>query len=122
MEGDSLLNEQISPTRPILGTGTGAGKQVGQFFEISNVKPPLYTLQKVYMIQCQRYWLLNLRSGRWDSQEVKGHTRPCNRKDLFNAVEAKQYMIEHLIDRNYPASALEKAAKRKPTVQLPSSS
>ena len=122
MEGDSLLKEQISPTRPILGTGTGPGKQVGQFFEIPNVEAPLYTLKKLYMIQCQQYWLLNLRTGRLDSKEVKGHTNPCNEDDMFNALEVKQYMIDHLIERNYPASALEKAAKRKPKVQLPSSS
>ena len=118
MEGDSLLKEQISPTRPILGTGTGIGKNIGRFFEIPNVEAPLYTLQKVYMIQCQQYWLLNLSTGEWGSKTVRGHTNPCNKDDMFNAVEAKQYLINHLIDRQYPASALEKAAEKNPKVVL----
>ena len=119
MEGDSLLTGSISPTRLILGTGSRAGTNVGKYFEIPDVKPPLYTLENMYMIQCQRYWRLNLRSGAWKFRQIDGHTAPCGQDELLGATEAKQYLIDHLIERGYPASALKKAAESKPPVLLP---
>jgi len=119
MEGDSLLGEGISPTRPIFGTGTPPATRVGKFFEIADVEPPFYTLDKVYLIECQHYSRLHLKSGYWHTQKIQGHTNPCEKEDLLTDLEAKEALLRHLIERGYPAAALEKAAARDPAVPLP---
>ncbi len=118
MEGTSLLGPPPSPLRPIVATRTPAGEQRGEFFEIPHVKPPLYTLAGVSLVQCQRWWGLDLISGRWTGVTVDGHTRPCEENSLFDAAAAKKYLIDHLLERGYPPSALETAAGTEPPVRL----
>jgi len=119
MEGASLLGDNLSPTRLIIGTTTGAGMQVGPFFEIPDVKPPLYTLAGVSLAQCQRFWALYLISGRFTSEVNSSHTAPCKSEELLEDTAAKRYLLDHLIERDYPLSALQPAASNDPPVPLP---
>lgn len=114
MEGQSLLADDVDPVRPIIGTGTLPGKHVDGHFQIPDVKPPLYTLNRVYLVQCQRYWSLNLRHGRLVSKAVAGHTAPCDTGQLHDDAGAKQFLLRHMLDRGYPASALETAIEGDP--------
>jgi arylsulfatase A-like enzyme len=118
MEGDSLLAEDLPLNRPIVGTKTPPGTNVGRFFEIPNVVPPFYTLDKVYLIQCQRYWHLNLVDGQFHKLDITDHTDPCEDAALFADSEARQYLLDHLIERHYAPDALKNAATASSAVSI----
>jgi hypothetical protein len=118
MEGDSLLQGELERTRPIIGTETPPGSNVGRFFEIPDVKPPFYTLNKLYLIQCQRYWRLNLIDGGFRSLAITDHTDPCSEEILFGDEAAKRFLLDHLVGRGYPPDALREAASAPPQVSV----
>jgi hypothetical protein len=79
----------------------------------------LYTLDKVYLFQCQRYWRLNQGNALWRSRDVPDHTAPCAQEDLLTDTQAKALLLKHLVDRDYPETAFEAVAAKEPVVSWP---
>lgn len=98
MSGHALLDgaEGAAP-RPIYFTrarATGSARFVDQY--VARYHAPYYALAGMGLIDCQRWYELDLDSGRLGQGEIPDHTAPCPAADLLSAAQARRLLRRHL--------------------------
>lgn len=105
MEGSSLLRGNINPKRPIFAVSV-KGHTVNK--EGFDAKPaslsPIEGLGTISAIICQRYFLMNLHEPwpypvSWSN--IKGHTAPCDEKEIPSEAQVKGLLVEHLREKGF---------------------
>lgn len=105
MEGSSLLRGNINPKRPIFAVSV-KGHTVNK--EGFDAKPaslsPIEGLGTISAIICQRYFLMNLHEPwpypvSWSN--IKGHTAPCDEKEIPSEAQMKGLLVEHLREKGF---------------------
>jgi arylsulfatase A-like enzyme len=69
-------------------------------------KPPFFQFGTIRVIECQKWLLLNLRTGELESGEVDGYTAPCKAADLHPVAEIRNTMLNLLLNNGYDVSSL----------------
>ncbi|MFQ5527815.1 MAG: sulfatase [Thermoanaerobaculia bacterium] len=111
MSGVSLLRADPGRLRPVLSskkTKTG-GEQThaGWRLDPGSVGPPFYSLGSATAVICGRAFRLDLDNLRMRVAEVEGHTAPCGPRDLPNADDVEEMLVDHLRENGYDVSGLE---------------
>jgi arylsulfatase A-like enzyme len=108
MEGDSLLEETVSPLRFIISVGMNI-KNVGLidgWWGNARSEAPFYSLGSLSIIHCQNWYFISLENGLMTSQEVENHSSPCNDGELLTVPQARKLMVDHLTQKGYEAESL----------------
>ncbi|MEA3479139.1 MAG: hypothetical protein U9R60_13215, partial [Bacteroidota bacterium] len=111
MSGESLLKGNPDANRLIFSTGTrqAVTELEGGIFILdeSRLKPPFYQFSFLNVIDCQKWYQLNLGDNYGFSWgDVEGHTSPCSEDSLLNPDQIKDAMIEHLSSAGFDVSSI----------------
>jgi hypothetical protein len=109
MGGESLLSDQLTDQRLIFSAGTTKIKPNEnnvEFLDPALDKPPFYQFSYLNVINCQKWYQLDLTSYEWSSGEVKGYVDPCKPEDLFSVDEIRQAMDDRLDQDGFDISSL----------------
>jgi len=104
IEGESFLNGEFEPDRPIfyadsiaMGTQNSAGWR-----DVSSYEAPYYSLGGVGVIVAQSWHYWDLSNNRMSSGKIKNHTAPLADKELPTRDEARDQIATHLQKYTYP--------------------
>ena len=108
MEGESFLNNEFEPNRPIFfsDAGTVAMNRGVVWRKIARYKAPYYTLGGVGIIVAQKWYFLKLSNRKFYSGLIHGHTSPIENKYLPSVKQVYEQIIGHLQENNYPIEGL----------------
>jgi arylsulfatase A-like enzyme len=105
MAGESFLNQEPDPERLIFATGTR--EQISQGSLVTGlIKPPFYQFSYFNVVQCNRWWQVDVRTFEWTSGELDGHTAPCSPESLLTQTEIQQALADLLESYGYNVSSL----------------
>jgi hypothetical protein len=105
MEGSSLLRGNINPKRPIFAVSVKGHKVNNEGFDAKPASlSPLEGLGTISAIICQRFFLMNLHEPwpypvSWSN--IKGHTAPCDEKEIPSEAQLKGLLVEHLREKGF---------------------
>ena len=107
MKGTSLLALSDGNLRPIISSLSKEPWRITawRWFVVA-FEPPFYTLGAVMLVQCHRYYMLDLEDGGMRSGRVEGHTAPCEDRQLMSEASARQFVIRHLKENGYDVSSV----------------
>jgi arylsulfatase A-like enzyme len=104
IEGESFLNGEFEPDRPIFyadsiawGPQNGAGWR-----DVSSYEAPYYSLGGVGVIVAQSWHYWNLSKNRMSSGKIRNHTAPLADKELPAGDVARDQIAGHLQKYMYP--------------------
>ncbi len=109
MEGQSFLEADSSQlaTRPIFASASHAAKSVNEipggglsFWTVINLKPPWFSMGKLYLVSCDQGFSLHLESMKMLEIPIEGSTVKCQEK--LSMEDARLQMMAHLRNRKYP--------------------
>jgi hypothetical protein len=109
MGGKSILNGDLDSHRLIFGTGTNKiyQNERGVFLlKFEQIKPPFYQFSFVNIIDCQKWYRINLTSSGWYSGDIPGYTDPCSEDRLLSKEEIKDNLIQLLVADGFNHSYL----------------
>jgi predicted AlkP superfamily pyrophosphatase or phosphodiesterase len=109
MEGRSLLKDESTEKRLIFNSGTSYLYDIGQgknLIASARVKPPFFQFTLFNVIDCQKWYRLDLIAMTWDSGIVPGHTNPCAEDDLLSMDQIKDAFAEYLSSHGFDTSSL----------------
>jgi len=92
MRGNSLL-ASLNKDRLIFSFDVSARDQRKQ--------APFFQFESMRVIQCQQIYLLNLKTGVFQTGGVDGHTAPCDRSELYTEKEIQDAMLKLLSEDGY---------------------
>lgn len=102
MEGASMLTDGSgSPaSRDIFATGSRSEKTAdGNFWSVSKVEPPWYSLGRLFLIHCDQGFTLNVDTLEVVEQEVVGSNAHCDER--ISPEEARARLYRHLEEKAY---------------------
>jgi arylsulfatase A-like enzyme len=104
MEGESFLQREFKPTRPIFYANSSqwGPQDKGGWRNINSYKAPYYSLGGLGVIIAQRWHYLDLAKNKMESGDIKGHTAPATLRDIPQNEEIYQSLVNHLIKKRYP--------------------
>jgi hypothetical protein len=70
------------------------------------IKPPFYQFNTMNVIDCQKWYQVDLPTFTWTSGDVAGYTAPCNQDRLRSFDEIKQELIRRLDLDGFDTSSL----------------
>jgi len=82
------------------------------------VGPPLFGLQKLVAVECNRYYFLDLENGSIYSGAVPGHTAPCAPESLPSKKEMRERMTRKVLNHGYRPLFLKQDAFRHLALKL----
>jgi glucan phosphoethanolaminetransferase (alkaline phosphatase superfamily) len=109
MGGKSLLSGNPSTDRLIFSMGTTEVKQNEadiNFLDPESKKPPFYQFSYVNIIDCQKWYSIDLNTYRWTSGDVKGYVGPCKADSLRSFDEIKQALANRLATDGFDITSL----------------
>jgi glucan phosphoethanolaminetransferase (alkaline phosphatase superfamily) len=109
MAGQSLLRGDPSATRLIFSSGTSLSTRIGQgrlIIDSTRVKPPFYQFTFFNVVDCHRWYRLDLSSLTWSSGDVPSHTMPCSQDSLLTMGQVKQALADYLLTNGFDISTL----------------
>ena len=111
MRGQSLLAGD-PPHRYIFSAGAAGDQVIENALGIwqtspERVKPPFFQIGIVSVIDCQRWYELNLTEMRLSSGEVARHSAPCPEDGLLSASQAYSLLQAYLADHGYEITSLQ---------------
>lgn len=99
MDGQSLLDADPDPFRPIFSTGVSGTEAVAEdgfwVTDETRIQPPFYQFAYLRAVVCQEWYLLDLRDYYFNQGEVLGHSAPCPQETLPD----KETIVAGMIDR-----------------------
>lgn len=108
MQGESVLENNLSPTRKIFNADVAgdlvSDSEKGWLVDVTKLSPPFYQLGTVSLVVCNRWFSLNLRFPELSYHEVEGSTLTCNEKDIPSPQQAKEILLEQLREEKYDVS------------------
>lgn len=110
MMGQSLLRGEPPAERLIFSAYVSYVTGVENVWQIdaSKVKPPFYQFGKIVVLDCQRWYAVNLYTLQGFSGEIQDHTSPCDASGLFTADQARAALYERLTQDGFDISTLPK--------------
>ena len=108
-EGKSILKGDLDSHRPIFSAGTEKATVNAQglfTLDSQQVKPPFYQFSMVNVIDCQRWYRLDLTTNKWLSGDVERYINPCSEDSLFSFDEIKQIVTQQLLKDGFDVSSL----------------
>ena len=108
MEGNTLLKSDPPENRLIFSSGAPFGdySQGKWVIDSSQVKPPFYQFTSFNIINCEKWYHLDLVNLTWDSGDVPGHTNPCTEDNLLSIDQIKDALAEYLSTNGFDISTL----------------
>jgi phosphoglycerol transferase MdoB-like AlkP superfamily enzyme len=110
MNGESLLNNKLDPQRLIFSAGTinlQSETSSGKVLSVEEqITPPFYQFSYFNVINCQKWYMLNLKTLQISSGEVTGYVAPCSVDSQLNLSQAKQAMIAQLTKDGYDTASI----------------
>ncbi|MBT3187753.1 MAG: sulfatase [Anaerolineae bacterium] len=109
MQGQSILANDLSPTRNIISLDVASDiikpeGEAGWFIQEAKVSPPFYQLGVTHLVHCNWWYSLNLRTPNLNYGEIKDSTNHCDGKNIITPEEAKLILLENLNDEGYNIS------------------
>lgn len=112
MSGESLLHGELDRHRLIFSAML-SGEAFEAFSEnnraqldLNHLKPPFFQFSYVNIIDCQKWYELNLVDDIWSSGEVSSYTSPCNPNSLLGFEGIKQATINLLAKDGFDTSSI----------------
>jgi arylsulfatase A-like enzyme len=109
MDGKSLMHGELDSHRLIFGTmlsGEAFSENNQAQLDLTRLKPPFYQFSYLDVIDCQRWYVLNLVDNIWSSGDVAGYEFPCSQDSLLSFEEIKQAAIDQLTKDGFNASSI----------------
>jgi hypothetical protein len=109
MDGESLLKGDLSDQRLIFSTGTVKGmpdEQGGYILDPELTQPPFFQFSFFDVIDCQKWYSIDLTTFEWTSGEVSGYVNPCDQNSLSSFDEIKQAVANQLEKDGFDISTL----------------
>jgi hypothetical protein len=109
MQGESLLKQDLPDHRLIFSAGSTEMKPNENnvnFLDPALDKPPFYQFNYLNVIDCQKWYSLDLTTIGWSSGDVKGYVSPCEAEDLLTPDEIRQAMYDLLAKDGFDISSL----------------
>jgi hypothetical protein len=98
MEGESLIKEDYQANY-ILGMGTTKRVEVegvGSTLDESYVQPPFYQFDLIHLVNCGKWYQLDLENYSWSEGDVPSYTSNCSREKILTEVEVRDVFIQRL--------------------------
>ena len=77
-------------------SGTGQWTLIEDYF-----KPPFYQFDYMTVIDCDRYYRLNLEKYAWSYGEVSSYVGACSEEDYLSKAEIRLIMVNKLIEDGF---------------------
>jgi hypothetical protein len=107
MGGKSLIEGDTPKDRLIFGTSTEPPIDLSEDLIASTLgKPPFHQFTFFTVIDCHKWYSLNLITMTWESGEVAGHTNPCTEDSLLSMDQIKDALAEYLSTHGFDVSTL----------------
>jgi glucan phosphoethanolaminetransferase (alkaline phosphatase superfamily) len=109
MAGQSLLGDDPAENRLIISSGTSFTSAVDRgmwLIDSTQIKPPFYQFSFFNIINCQRWYQLDLANLTWNSGDIPGHTNPCTEDSLLSMDQIKEALTEYLSTNGFDISTL----------------
>ena len=109
MGGQSLLEDAPTENRLIFSSGTellSGNSQEKSLLASSRNRPPFYQFTFIYIVNCQKWYRLDLIGMTWDSGDIPGHSSPCTEDNLLSMVQIKEALAEYLSTNGFDISTL----------------
>jgi arylsulfatase A-like enzyme len=109
MSGKSLLEIGSDEQRLIFSMDhvNATEEQPGTFsLDPQQIKPPFYQFRSVTIMDCQRWYLIDLTTFIWDSGDVPNYVNPCKDDDLLSFDEIQRRVKNRLIQDGFDVSSL----------------
>jgi len=110
MGGESLLKNNLDRHRLIFGTGTIVATKMNEIgwriIDLELSKPPFYQFSYFNIIECQKWYTLDLITYYWSSGDVPGYTSPCSADSLLDFDKIKQAVKNRLSLDGFDTSSI----------------
>jgi hypothetical protein len=107
MEGRSLLSLN-NENRLLFSYGPLSLEYLDDVgFSVSEPKPPFFTLNNFYAINCDRIYQVTFNQKTFKNMEIVGLESPCSHGDRITTAELGRAMVSNLSERGYDTSSLE---------------
>jgi hypothetical protein len=100
MEGDSVLREEPDQLR-----------RIHSFYAMRGSEYPGNPIYEAHVVICNRIYSVHFPTRRVGQQSIDGHTDPCSDRDLPDRDEIQQYILGHLVAREFDLSRDVRQAK-----------
>ncbi len=109
MEGKSILSANLEGNRIIFGTyvanQTYNENQVW-LTDPNFTRPPFYQFTYITAINCQKWYMLDLKQRKWTDGDISGYVAPCNTTSLSSFADIKQATLDQLASDGFDISSL----------------
>lgn len=104
MAGQSLLNGDPPQDRLIFSSVPANDTEKGRDVIGLDVIPGSYKLSSYNVINCQRWYNLNLIDLTWSFGDIPDHSSPCLEENLLTLEQASDVLAEYLLSNNFDTS------------------
>ncbi|MEP4485980.1 MAG: sulfatase-like hydrolase/transferase [Halioglobus sp.] len=105
IEGRSLIAGDLDPLQSTFSTSGVSREKLSrgedQVSQLVGSGPPLYGVESMVMTVCQRWYALDLASGELKVGYIKRHPQPCKFSDLPTKADARNQIVQHLMQRGF---------------------
>jgi hypothetical protein len=110
MQGQSILDKNLSPTRNIISVDVASDivkpeGEGGWLIQEAKISPPFYQLGVTHLVHCDWWYSLNLRTPNLKYGKIKDSTNQCDDENTITPEEAKSILLENLRNDGYNISA-----------------
>lgn len=107
MEGVSLLAGEPPEDRPVFSTAVASDLVETRKWALdtSRLKPPFYSLGLLAMAVGDRLYELDLATGELSEETIAGHTQPLEDGREPDPSAAREMLLRHLVEKDYPVPA-----------------
>ncbi len=109
MLGQSLIQEDRPDNELIFSTGTVQTLRNDQklwVVDSARVKPPFYQFSFFNIINCHKWYQIDVTSLTWNSGDVPEHTMPCSEEQLLTKDQIYEALVEHLSAYGFDISTI----------------
>ena len=106
MEGRSLLVPDEDPGLIFAYAPLSIDYISGVGWTVTDPKPPFYTLNNVFVMNCQRIYQLKISQHTFTNRAISGYSNPCSKDELLSKSEIAKALLTHLIERDYEILSL----------------
>ena len=114
MEGRTLLTPAEAPALIFAYSPLSIDYVSDVGWTVLDPKPPFFTLNNVYVINCHRIYHLAISQQTFDNKVIPQHSAHCSQDEMLPGYEIVKAMLSHLEQRDYDISSLAWLAELTP--------